>query len=152
MPSETFEKTIVVNRTPQEIYDYLSHPNSFVRLQPLIRGIYNVQESRNMVGQVMYTYEATEELFFFGLVKYDNHLRVTMTLADPGRIILQEVEAPLSVRLKQLLKFNLLDDGGSEVIDSIELNAPSGLLGYAVRTAKDAHESLLQELKVRMEG
>ena len=75
-----------------------------------------------------------------------------MTLADPGRIILQEVDAPMNVRVKQLLKFTLMDDGGSEVIDAIEIIAPSALLSYAVRTAKEAHESLLHELKNRMES
>lgn len=152
MPSETFEKSIIVSRTPQEIYDYLSHPNSFVRLQPLIKGIYNIQQGRNLVGQTTFSYEATEELFFFGFVKYNNHLRATMTLADPGRIILQEVDAPMNVRVKQLLKFTLMDDGGSEVIDAIEIIAPSALLSYAVRTAKEAHESLLHKLKNRMES
>lgn len=149
MPTESFDKQMIIAQPPQHIYDYLCHPTHFVRLQPLIKDIFNIEESQDDAGHTIYRYEATEAMSLFGF-KLNNHLRAVMTLAEPGRVLMQVAQAPMGVQVKQVLTLSPVPEGTS-VNNHIEVTASRPLLGFSTATAKEAHAALLEELKRRME-
>ncbi|AWS45997.1 SRPBCC family protein [Streptosporangium sp. 'caverna'] len=128
MPKVTLRNTFHVGNTPEVLRAHLSQPQSYVGLSPLVVAVKDVEQGE---GETRYT--SIERFRFFGLVKYDNRIKVT--LRSTPRTVEGEVKSPGGVRLDY--RFTLTEKaGGTEVEDILVVHAwVRPLLGYAARKA-----------------
>jgi hypothetical protein len=130
MPKVTLRNTFHVGNTPEVLRAHLSQPQSYVGLSPLVIEVKDVEQGE---GETRYT--SIERFTFFGLVKYDNRIKVT--LRNTPRTVEGEVKSPGGVRLDY--RFTLTEKaGGTEVEDILVVHAwIRPLLGFAAKKARE---------------
>ncbi|MCK2219374.1 SRPBCC family protein [Actinomadura sp. ATCC 31491] len=130
MPETLLRNTFHVPAPPAAVLAHLSEPASYVGLSPLV---VEVREVRREPDGVRYT--CVERFRFLGLLRYDNHIEVTLRPTRDG--VAGEVDSPGGVRLAY--RFALSGrDGGTEVRDELRVRAAFGpLLRYAARKARE---------------
>lgn len=151
MAEAHFEKRIFIQTTPQAAYNELSNPVNYLGLQPLLTSVDNVQHHTDEDGQTVYTYSAVEAFRFLGLIPYNNRIHARMTLTRPNEEIQTEVDSPGGVRLYGRFVFEP-QDGGVLVRDIIRIQMVWFLRWYVVSQAEAAQETLLTNLKYRLEA
>ncbi|GAA3512531.1 hypothetical protein FHR32_000946 [Streptosporangium album] len=130
MPKATLRHTFHVRNTPAALRAHLSQPQSYVGLSPLVVAVRDIRQDGEETR-----YTSVERFRFFGLVRYDNLIKVT--LRSTPLTVEGEVDSPGGVRLDY--RFVLDEkDGGTEVEDTLVVHAWNGpLLGYAAKKARE---------------
>jgi hypothetical protein len=130
MPKVTLRNTFHVGNTPEVLRAHLSQPQSYVGLSPMVVAVKDVEQ-----GEDETRYTSIERFRFFGLVKYDNRIKVT--LRSTPRTVEGEVKSPGGVRLDY--RFTLTEKaGGTEVEDILVVHAwVRPLLGFAAKKARE---------------
>lgn len=144
------EKTIVIERSPEAIYAYISKPANFVGLQPLVVEVGILAEGETAAGQHYYDYYAVEKLLFLGLISYHNKIYSRMSLLEKNKLLMQEVKAAFGVKLKQEIILTPQKQN-THILNRLSYEAPSLLYSYIQQQIDGAHSHLVQELKRRME-
>jgi hypothetical protein len=91
VPIDQFAHEWVVAAPPSDVYAHLADPHSYIGLSPLVVAVRDVRLGRGRVSYV------AVERFRLGRLRWDNPIRVTMTLS-PRRLV-SEVVSPGRVRL-----------------------------------------------------
>ena len=151
MAEAHFEKCIFIQTTPQAAYNELANPVNYLGLQPLLTTIDDVQRRTDEEGRTVYTYSAVEAFRFLGLIPYNNRFRARMTLIRPNEEIQTVVDSPGGVRVYGRFVFEP-QDGGVLVRDIIHLQMLWFLRWFVVSQAEAAQETLLTNLKYRLEA
>ncbi|MBB5781464.1 SRPBCC family protein [Nonomuraea jabiensis] len=130
MPQTVLRNAFHVPAPPSAVLAHLSEPSSYVGLSPLVVAVRDV---RRAPGESRFV--SVERFRFFGFVKYDNLIEVT--LRATGEAVEGEVVSPGGVRLDY--RFGLAADGaGTEVEDRLTVDAAvRPLLWYAARKARE---------------
>ncbi|WP_329429054.1 SRPBCC family protein [Streptosporangium sp. NBC_01495] len=145
MPKVTLRNTFHVRNTPEALRAHLSQPQSYVGLSPMVVAVKDVER-----GESETRYTSVERFRFFGLVKYDNMIKVT--LRSTPRTVEGEVDSPGGVRLDYRFTLNE-KDGGTEVEDILVVHAwVRPLLGYAAKKAREVQLARAGVLASRLES
>ncbi|MBP2704631.1 SRPBCC family protein [Microbispora sp. RL4-1S] len=129
MPTKVLTNVFHVDAAPEAVLDHLTTPENYVGLSPLVVEVRDVD--RSQPGVVAYT--SIERFRFFGVIRYDNAIRVTLHHDDGS--VYGEVRSP--GRIRMAYRFSFTPDGsGSRIDDRLELTAPWFLLGYAAGEAR----------------
>ncbi|MFC0542278.1 SRPBCC family protein [Kutzneria chonburiensis] len=139
MPSTDLIYTYVVPARPDKVFEHLADPANYVGLSPLVVKVYDVDETG---------YTAVER-FRLGPVKYDNHIRVNLTVGD--NVVASDVHSPGGVRMAH--RFELSDHvDGCEIVERAHLTAPFGLVRFTAAQARGVLHARRAILTGRLEG
>jgi carbon monoxide dehydrogenase subunit G len=139
VPSTDLIHTYVVPARPDKVFEHLADPANYVGLSPLVVKVYDVDDTG---------YTAVER-FRLGPVKYDNHIRVNLTVGD--NVVASDVRSPGGVRMAH--RFELSDHvDGCEIVERAHLTAPFGLVRFAASQARGVLHARRAILTGRLEG
>ncbi|HVU13797.1 MAG TPA: SRPBCC family protein [Phototrophicaceae bacterium] len=150
MAQETFATRWFIHAPAEDIYAHLADPNHYIGLSPLITAVSDVEQSVDAQGLTVYHYRSVEQFRFFGWLRYDNRLRVTMTLTRPNQQLVSDVDSPLNVHVRFTVDLEP-GDGGTWLTETVSAQMPAIVRGYVVREAKWVQEERARILKARME-
>ncbi|WP_169949035.1 SRPBCC family protein [Microbispora sp. H11081] len=152
MPTRVLTNTFHVDASPEEVFEHLTTPESYIGLSPLVVAVRDVDRSEP--GVVRYT--SVERFRFLGL-SYDNPIAVTLLTerTAEGSSVHGKVRSPGGVRLDY--RFDLSpQDGGTRVDDRLDVSASRFLLGFAAGQARKVQLAragiLAERLAVRSAG
>jgi len=151
MAAATFEHRYFVNVPAPKVYEYLSEPQSYIGLSPLVTEVSDAESTRNNDGQTIIHYQAVETFHFFGFVRYPNRIQVAMILTQPDAQIVNLVESVPNVRLKFVLDFQP-EGSGTWIHEHVTAKMPLPLRGYVVSQAKAVQQARGEILKERLES
>ncbi|NUW45761.1 SRPBCC family protein [Nonomuraea rhodomycinica] len=119
-----------VGAAPEEVFEHLTTPESYIGLSPLVVAVRDVDRSRP--GVIRYT--AVERFRLLRFLTYDNPIDVA--LHTDGLSVYGEVRSPGRVRMAY--RFGLAPDGtgGTRVRDRLDLTAPRVVAGFAAGQAR----------------
>jgi hypothetical protein len=146
----SFTKIIHIQASPQKLFAFLSEPRSAIGLQPLVVEVIEHERGVDEQGRPFRRYQAAEQFRFFGFIPYVNRINVVMTLAVENEKITHEVHSPGAVYLHSTYTLQPMNEG-TVVVENVVIESPRFLAGYVVRTASQAHDQLMENLKRVME-
>jgi hypothetical protein len=115
VPATDLTLSYGVPARPERVFAQLVEPASYVGLSPLVVEVYDADD----------TGYPSVERFRLGPFRYDNHIRVALTIGD--NTVASDVRSPGGVRLAH--RFELSEDPDScEIVERTHLTAPFGLL------------------------
>lgn len=149
MASETFEYRYFVDAPVKAVYAHLADPASYVGLSPLVVEVSDAAHSVDAKGRAVVRYESVERFMFLGLIRYDNRIKVTMTLTQPERQIVSDVDSPMRVKVRFV--FDLQPEGaGTQIHETVTAQMPSPLRGFVISEAKRVQQARAQILRTRL--
>lgn len=151
MSDVQFEYSCSIDVPPARVYDYLAEPEHYRGLQPFVIAVRDLEYGQNEDGHPIRRYTAVERFHFLGFVRYDNVIRVQMTLQKPGELLLNDVEARLNVRVHFVTTFQPRE-GGTDVTETVTIHVHRLLQHYVVSQAKIAQHARFTTLKALLEA
>ena len=145
----TFEYGYFVRAPVEQVYAHLADPASYVGLSPLVISVRDVERSVDN-GLIVFRYRSIEQFHFFGVLRYDNRIRVTMTLTRPNAQIVSDVDSPLRVKVRFVFDLRA-QDGGTWMQETVTAQSPGIVQGYVVSEAKRVQQERERILKARLE-
>ncbi|PYC80561.1 hypothetical protein C7C46_12825 [Streptomyces tateyamensis] len=134
MPSTELTHSYEIDAPPAALLAHLAEPQNYIGLSPLLA---EVRDMRHEDGVTHYV--AVERFRILGLVNHDNVIRVTLHAEDarlPAEAAVHgQVVSPGGVRMAYRFAFTAHPAGGSQVLDTLHLHTPPGLLRYAATKA-----------------
>ncbi len=151
MAAATFQHRYFVNVSPSKLYEYLSQPQNYVGLSPLVTEVSEPQSSSDSQGQSVIRYEAVETFKVLGFLRFPNRIKVAMVMTHPARQMINQVEAAFNVRLKFVFDFEP-EGSGTWVHENVTAHMPLLLRGFVVSQAKAVQQARGEILKERLES
>jgi hypothetical protein len=151
MAAATFHYRYFINASTSKIYDYLSEPQSYIGLSPLVTEVSAVEHLNNTDAYTIIQYEAVETLHFFVFIRYPNRIIVRLMLTKPNQQMVHLVESIPNVRLRFTFDFQA-EGSGTWVDEAVTATMPLPLRGYVVSQAKAVQQARGEILKERMEN
>lgn len=150
MATASFTETYFIHAPAAKIYAHLSEPPNYMGLSPLVTAVDNIHYLETGVNPRIIHYESVETFRFLGVIKYDNRIRVALTLETPNRYMISVVNSPFGVCV--MFEFRFVErDGGTEVTETISAQMPFFVRGFVVSQARAVQQHRIRELKRRME-
>lgn len=151
MPELQFDYSCLIDVPPAAIYEYLSEPNNYRGLQPLVVAVRDVVYGEDQEGRQTRTYVAVERFRFLGFLRYDNAIRVLITLAHPDEVLINDVESPFNVRGRFVTTFQPRD-GSTQVVETVTIKTPRLVQRFVLDQAKAAQHARFMNLKALLEA
>ena len=151
MKSINFKKTIQIGATATAVYEHLANIQNHPGLQPLVVATEEIARRVDEAGHTVVEFYAVELFRFLGIVPYRNKIRVTMTQLPAENLLIQAVDSFPNIRLVSRTVFVEVADG-TAVTETIDIESPNLVANFVAKTADAAHETLLQNLKARLEA
>lgn len=151
MAVSTFQYRYFIPAPASTVYNYLSKPQSYIGLSPLVTEVTTPETSQNDEGQTVIHYEAVETFRFLGFMRYPNRIHVDMILSRPNEQMVNLVKSVPNVRMKFVFDFQP-DGDGTWVNESVTADAPLPLKGFVVSQAKAVQQARGRILKQRIEA
>jgi hypothetical protein len=151
MAAATFQHRYFINVSASKLYAYLSEPQNYVGLSPLVTAVSEAESSEDIEGQAVIHYEAIETFNFLGFMRYPNRIKVAMILTHIDKQMINLVEGIPNVRLKFIFDFQP-EGSGTWVHESVTAHMPLLLRGFVVSQAKAVQQARGEILKERMES
>ncbi|GIH64937.1 MULTISPECIES: SRPBCC family protein [Microbispora] len=148
MPARVLTNTFHVDAAPEEVFEHLTTPESYIGLSPLVVAVRDVDTSEP--GVVRYT--SIERFRFLGL-KYDNPIAVTLLTEHlaGGLSVRGQVRSPGGVHMGY--RFDLSPEaGGTRMDDRLDLSAPWLVVGFAAGQARKVQLARARILAERLSG
>ena len=140
-----FERDITIAAPRERVFAELAEPARFLGLQPLLTEVREVPAAPGVRA-----FEACERVPLFGRLAVRNRLHVELTPLPAQDLVAFEARAPLGIRL--VGSFGIRAEGtATRVRESVRLHCPLVLRRFIEREAIRAQESLLENLKRRLE-
>lgn len=150
MAAETFENRYFVSAPADRIYAHLADPASYVGLSPLVTAVDDIEHSTDAQGRAVVRYLSVETFKFLGFIRYDNRIRVTTTLTQPGVQLVSDVDSPMWVKVRFV--FDLQPgDGGTWIQETVTARMPGLLRGFVIGEAKSVQQARARILNERLE-
>lgn len=137
--SSSFITEIRIAAPPAAVHALLDDPRALIRLNPLVIGV-----EAGAPGEFL----VTDALRMAGIPL---RLRYLVRWRRDGDRIETEAESAFQTRLRNTLQVEP-DGKGSRVVETVRVTALRPFIGYVCRTAKTAHEDMLNRLKARVEA
>ncbi|WIX79398.1 hypothetical protein QRX50_00850 [Amycolatopsis carbonis] len=129
MPDTELRHVFTVAAPPVAVVAHLAEPANYVGLSPLVVQVRDVAREGELTR-----YTAVERFRFFGFLRHDNPIVVTLRTTGSAAVH-GDVVSPGGVRMGY--RFDLEPDGGStRVTDTLRLHTPPGLLRFAASRAR----------------
>lgn len=151
MANAAFDYRYFVNAPVRKIYQHLVQPENYISLSPLVVAVTDVEQGTDSAGLAFFRYRSVERFHFLGLIRYDNILRVTMTLTQPNQQIVSDVDSPFSVKVRFTFDFQA-GDGGTWIQETISAQMPLLVKRFVISEAKRVQLERARILKQRMES
>lgn len=146
MAIRRFERAIAIEAPLERVFAELAEPARFLGLQPLLTEVREIAAAPGVRA-----FEAVERVPLLGPIAAKNRLRVELTARPDAQRIDFATRAPLGIRLEGA--FALAANGATTcVTESVALRCPVLLRRFVLREAIRAQESLLANLKRRIEA
>ncbi|MEP7294011.1 MAG: SRPBCC family protein, partial [Chloroflexota bacterium] len=123
MANAAFDYRYFINAPAYRIYAHLAQPENYVGLSPLVVAVSEIEQGADSAGIGFFRYRSVERFHFLGLIRYDNLLRVTITLTKPNQQMISEVDSPFSVNVRFIFDFEP-GDGGTWIVETISAQMP----------------------------
>ena len=150
MAYQTFEYSYFIDLSADQLYAYMTEPEHYARLSPIVGDMRNLRLFYNAEHQECFEYDTVEALHFAGMIPYSNPIHVTATMTIPNQQMLAAVDTRLGVRMRFV--FDLIEEnGGTLVRETVEAHAPRLLQSYVVAQAKAVQQARVEMLKSRLE-
>lgn len=150
MPIYHLEFQIYINVPAQTAYEHLSDPHNFVGLQPLLTHVDAVKFGEEDGKRKAY-YETVEAFRWKGIVLYRNRIRVQMVFTIPSKQIDTIVHSFPNITLNVQYIFTPKDKGVI-IKETMQVHTHAWLAKFVTGEATRAQNTLLQNLKNRLEG
>lgn len=148
MASGSFEYRYFVAAPAERIYAHLAEPENYIGLSPLVTAVRDIQRSTDAQGNPVVRYLSIESFRFLGVIRYDNPIRVTMTLL-PNRII-SDVDSPFWVKVKFVFELQP-EANGTWIHETVNATMPGIVRGFVIQQAQAVQQARAQILKQRLE-
>ncbi|WP_153040230.1 SRPBCC family protein [Actinoplanes sp. TFC3] len=139
VPARDLTYNFDVPAAPAAIYEHLSHAENYVGLSPLVVAVTDVHTE---AGEVRYV---AVERFKLGPLKWDNHIRVTMSFPEPGRTLHNDVRSPGWVHLVSTVTLTPTPTG-TQVTEAVHVTYPWLLGTFVVGQATAVQKERAKEL------
>ena len=150
MKSITISKTIHIQAEATAVYAHLANIANHPKLQPLVVETQEIDRRINDDGHTVIDFFSIELFRFLGIFSYHNKTRVKMTQLPEDNLIIHEVASFPNIRLVSRTVFEA-DERGTAVRETININTPNLVANFVQKTADSAHDTLLKNLKMRLE-
>lgn len=150
MKSITFSKTIHIQAEATAVYAHLANIANHPGLQPLVVETQEIQRGLDGKGHTVIDFFSIELFRFLGIFAYRNKIRVKMIQIPEENLIIHEVNSFPNIRLVSRTTFQA-EEGGTAVTETIHINTPNLVANFVQKTADSAHDTLLKNLKRRLE-
>lgn len=144
-------KAIFVQADPEAMFAHLADIKNHPGLQPLVVETQEIERTVDENKHTIVDFFSVELFRFLGLISYRNKIRVKMIQVPEENLIIHEVESFPNITLISHTTFEP-ENGGTAVAETIQITTPNIVAGYVEKTADAAHDSLMQNLKTRMES
>lgn len=150
MKKISFQKTVQIEAAATAVYNHLANIANHPGLQPLVVETQEIARGADADGHVTIDFYSVELFRFLGILPYRNKIRVRMTQVPEKNLLIQEVDSFPNIRLVSRTVFEAVVEG-TAVTETIEIDSPNLVANFVAKTADSAHETLLQNLKARLE-
>lgn len=147
----SFQKTIQIAADVTAVYNHLAHIANHPGLQPLVVEAQEIARGIDPDGHTTIDFYSVELFRFLGILPYRNKIRVQMTQLPEENLLIQSVDSFPNIRLVSRTVFEAVA-GGTAVTETVEIESPNLVANFVAKTADSAHETLLQNLKTRLEA
>lgn len=144
-------KTIHIQAELTAVYAHLADIDNHPGLQPLVVETREIDRGIDDKAHVVIRFFSIEQFRFLGLFTYHNKIRVTMIQIPEENLIIHEVDSFPNIRLVSQTRFQP-EGAGTAVTETIHISTPNLVAGYVQKTASSAHDTLMQNLKARLEA
>jgi hypothetical protein len=144
-------KSIYIQAEPTAFYAHLSDIGNHPGLQPLVIETREIGREIDEAGHTIIHFYSVEALRLLGFIPYHNKIRVKMIQIPEENLIIHEVESFPNIQLVSRTLFQA-DAGGTAVTETLHITTPNLVANYVQKTAVAAHETLMHNLKARLES
>lgn len=150
MKNISFQKSIEIRAAATAVYNHLANIANHPGLQPLVVETREIGHGVDGNGHTVIDFYSVERFRFLGILPYRNKIRVQMTQIPEENLLVQSVDSFPNIRLVSRTVFEEVA-GGTAVTETIDIVTPNLVANFVAKMAEAAHESLLQNLKARLE-
>jgi hypothetical protein len=149
MAVQTFEHSTFINAAPQTCSELFFEPVNFIKLNPLVAEVLDVNPGETEQGQPSCTFYVIDKIPVMGAITMPFKYWVRMTKTrDEMQVkqIISETRSFPNVQLRNVVTFTV-ENGGTQVHESVRIETNPLLIGLSLQQAKRAHHALLANLK-----
>ncbi len=150
MPVYNLEFQVHINAPAKAAYEHLNDPHNFVGLQPLLTHVDNVKLGEQD-GCKTVSYETVEAFRWLGIVLYRNRIRVQTVFTNPPEKFNTIVHSFPNITLYVQYTFTPKDNGVL-IKETMQVHAYEWLAKFVISQATGAQNTLLANLKNRLES
>jgi hypothetical protein len=143
--------TCFIHALPAALYDYLSDPRNYKGLQPFVIDVRDVVYDTDAQGKTFSRSVTVERFHFLRFIRYDNPIRVRLTMTEPNEVLESHVDSPGWTQVHFRATFRP-EAGGTRISESVTIQMPRLLQGYVVKQARFAQRLRFTNLKALFEG
>ncbi|MFO7561356.1 MAG: SRPBCC family protein [Enhygromyxa sp.] len=141
-----YSNSAIIGAPIDEVWEWLGDLNRHLELHPLLRELTILEEGEGPgPGEVYCDFVGREEVKLFGVdvpVIYQSRM---IRRAAEHQIVVRTTCAP---RLVTTVQWSLRAvEGGTEVVEEVELTAPRLIAGFSTRQSQRAHEQMFATLQ-----
>ena len=130
------------------LYTFLSVPQNYLELQPLVTEIKGMKTFAAADGTTSYQYTIVERLPLLGKLAWYQPSRVTLTPRPALNQIAFVIYSSPGLRLDSLYQLTPQAQG-TRLSGTVTISVATFLAGYVGKTAEQAHEAIFQRLRER---
>jgi len=143
----SYQLTIEVKQQATDVFNFFCNLENHVHLHPLLTKVTIEKVFYNEKGQEVTVFEIQERIKILGFISIPNtYIAHRILLKEPNSCIF-EVKSFPNICLSSSYVF--IDNGpnSTQVEEQVSIEAPFGLSGFVTKTARNAHQVLLEQLK-----
>lgn len=132
---------------PDAVFGFFCDPRNLLHVQPLLTDISLPSHQDDPDGVPYLEFTITERVPVLGPLATTARSRVRLRVDPTIRQTRDEVQSSLGVQLTAITNCTPNDSGGTHLVRTIQLNAPSVLRGFVTRQARHAQQTLIHNLE-----
>lgn len=141
-----YTHSAIIGAPLDEVWDWLSDPRRHIELHPLIRELTITEEGEGPgPGERYCDFVVRDDVKLFGVdvpVIYQSRM---IQRPDEHKLVIRTTCQP---RLETTVLWSLgAVEGGTEVVEQVELTAPRLIAGFSTRQSQRAHEAMFATLQ-----
>ncbi|BDS10526.1 hypothetical protein [Aureispira anguillae] len=146
-----YKLSIEVEQQALEAFNFFCDLDNHVHLHPLLTKVTEVDSFYNDKGKEVTVFEIEERVKILGLISMPNKYIAHRILQKEQNTCVFEVKSFPNICLSS--SYTFLENGGNktEIQEHVKIQAPLGLSNFVTKTAKNAHHTLLEQLKEYLE-
>lgn len=144
MKQGSFEMEIHIQRAPAQVLALVSNYNRHTAVHPLIIAVKQIEAPPGVIGR----YLITDQLAL-GPLRFRIEYRADIVSVTDDEVHTEAYQSP-NTHVSNHTRVTP-ENGGSRLHETIRMQAPDLLFGYAFSQARNAHREMLQRIKDYLE-